>query len=110
MFVALDKRDKELQLFLENNDHSRADSSKFKVSLSTKLINLIIKKKQMFLYFLFKQIVLNCLNHFAYQDAIFLSERLHSECKFVVVYFLTILKKKKGNKIDNMPRQRLFKL
>lgn len=26
-----------------------------------------------------QQIVLNCLNHFAYQDAIFLSERLHAE-------------------------------
>ncbi len=54
--------------------------------------------------------MLNCLNHFAYQDAIFLSERLHSECKFFVVYFLTFFQEKIENKIDNMPKLRLFKL
>jgi hypothetical protein len=46
-----------------------------------------------------QQIVLNCLNHFAYQDAIFLSERMHSEIQTEeTLYLLALSHYKSGSK------------
>lgn len=46
-----------------------------------------------------QQIVLNCLNHFAYQDAIFLSERLHAEVQSEEsLYLLALSHYRSGSK------------